>query len=90
MPSLISSRQMAGQPTAEAMAWASVVLPDSAGPLTTMSVGSEGIFAFIADPLVNRVLPGPVSRFPFNACLQELRIRRFIGARCGIGGSHRT
>jgi uncharacterized protein (DUF2236 family) len=40
--------------------------------------------------LVNRLLPGPVSRFPFNACLQDLRIRRFIGARCGIGGSRQT
>jgi hypothetical protein len=49
-------------------------------------------FAFFVGlvALVNRVLPGPVSRFPFNACLQELRIRRFIGAGCGIGGSRRT
>jgi hypothetical protein len=37
--------------------------------------------------LVNRLLPGPVPRFPFNACLRELRIRRFIGARYGVGGS---
>jgi hypothetical protein len=28
--------------------------------------------------LVNRHLPGPVSRFPFNVCLQELRLRRFV------------
>lgn len=28
--------------------------------------------------VVNRLLPGPVSRFPFNACLQDLRIRRLI------------
>lgn len=27
---------------------------------------------------VNRLLPGPVSRFPFNACLQDLRIRRLV------------
>jgi uncharacterized protein (DUF2236 family) len=37
--------------------------------------------------LVNRLLPGPVSRFPFNFYLQDLRIRRFIGAKCGIGGA---
>jgi hypothetical protein len=37
--------------------------------------------------LVNGLLPGPVSRFPFNACLQDLRIRRFIAAGYGIGGS---
>jgi uncharacterized protein (DUF2236 family) len=24
---------------------------------------------------VNRLLPPPVSRFPFNACLQDLRVR---------------
>ena len=37
-------------------------------------------FAFLVGmvALVNRLLPGPVSRFPFNACLQDLRIRRFI------------
>lgn len=29
---------------------------------------------------VNRLLPGPVSRFPFNACLQDLRIRRLVSA----------
>lgn len=29
--------------------------------------------------LVNRALPGPVARFPFNACLQDLRLRRFLG-----------
>jgi uncharacterized protein (DUF2236 family) len=29
--------------------------------------------------VVNRLLPGPVSRFPFNACLQDLRIRRLAG-----------
>jgi hypothetical protein len=40
---------MAGHPTADAIAWASVVFPDPAGPLTTMSVGSEGILAVIAD-----------------------------------------
>jgi uncharacterized protein (DUF2236 family) len=28
---------------------------------------------------VNRLLPGTVSRFPFNACLQDLRIRRLAG-----------
>jgi uncharacterized protein (DUF2236 family) len=28
--------------------------------------------------VVNRLLPGPVSRFPFNACLQDLRIRRLV------------
>jgi uncharacterized protein (DUF2236 family) len=28
--------------------------------------------------VVNRLLPGPVSRFPFNACLQDLRIRRLL------------
>ncbi len=31
--------------------------------------------------MVNRGLPGPVSRFPFNACLQDLRLRRFLGTR---------
>ena len=39
MPSLISSRQMAGQGIASAMACARVVLPDPGGPLTTTSVG---------------------------------------------------
>jgi uncharacterized protein (DUF2236 family) len=29
--------------------------------------------------VVNRLLPGPVSRFPFNACLQDLRMRRLAG-----------
>jgi hypothetical protein len=48
---------MAGQPTADAIAWASVVFPDPAGPLTTMSVGSEGILAVIADC---RNVPGAV------------------------------
>ena len=37
--SLSSSRQIAGQPRADAMAWASVVLPEQADPLTTMRVG---------------------------------------------------
>lgn len=36
--------------------------------------------------LLGRVLPGPVSRFPFNACLQQLRMRRLVSARCGAGG----
>jgi hypothetical protein len=48
---------MAGQPTADAIAWASVVFPDPAGPLTTMSVGSEGILAVIAEC---RNVPGAV------------------------------
>src|ERR1700730_5036740 len=39
MPSLISSRQMAGHPTARAIWCARVVLPEPGGPLTTMSVG---------------------------------------------------
>ncbi len=39
IPSLISSRQMAGQPTARAIAWASVVFPEPGGPLTTIRVG---------------------------------------------------
>jgi hypothetical protein len=39
MPSLISSRQMAGQGIARASAWASVVFPEAGGPLTTTSVG---------------------------------------------------
>lgn len=30
--------------------------------------------------VVNRLLPGPVSRFPFNACLQDLRMRRLVSA----------
>ena len=37
--------------------------------------------------LINRLLPGPVSRFPFNACLQDMRLRRFVRTRCGIAGS---
>ena len=40
MPSLISSRQMAGQPIIAAKRCASVVLPDPAGPLTITKVGS--------------------------------------------------
>jgi uncharacterized protein (DUF2236 family) len=37
-------------------------------------------FAFFIEmvAVVNRALPGPVSRFPFNACLQDLRLRRFL------------
>jgi uncharacterized protein (DUF2236 family) len=39
-------------------------------------------FAFLIRlvAVVNRLLPGPVFRFPFNACLQGLRLRRFISA----------
>lgn len=33
--------------------------------------------------MINRLLPGPVSRFPFNACLQDLRIRRLAGSVVG-------
>jgi uncharacterized protein (DUF2236 family) len=33
--------------------------------------------------LVYRLLPGPLSRFPFNACLQDLRMRRLIGSATG-------
>ena len=55
IPSLISSRQMAGHPTAEAIAWASVVLPEPAGPLTMMSVGRGDTLAVIAD---GRNIPG--------------------------------
>jgi hypothetical protein len=40
IPSLISSRQIAGQPTARAISCASVVLPEPAGPLKTISVGT--------------------------------------------------
>ncbi len=39
IPSLISSRQTAGQPTAQASLCASVVLPEPAGPLTTIRDG---------------------------------------------------
>jgi hypothetical protein len=39
MPSLISSRQRAGQPIVAANRCASVVLPDPAGPLTITKVG---------------------------------------------------
>ncbi len=28
--------------------------------------------------VTNRVLPGPVTRFPFNACLVDLRVRRLL------------
>ena len=31
---------------------------------------------------VNRLLPPPVSRFPFNACLQDLRVRIMWNSRC--------
>jgi hypothetical protein len=55
IPSLISSRQMAGHPIAEAIAWASVVLPEPAGPLTMMSVGRGDTLAVIAD---GRKIPG--------------------------------
>lgn len=41
MPSLISSRQIAGHLTVLASRWASVVLPTAGGPLTTMRVGRE-------------------------------------------------
>lgn len=38
-------------------------------------------FAFLIGmvAVVNRALPGPVARFPFNACLQDLRLRRLLG-----------
>jgi uncharacterized protein (DUF2236 family) len=45
--------------------------------------------------VVNRLLPGPVSRFPFNACLQDLRIRRLVSSDLAAeplgsqAGSHR-
>jgi uncharacterized protein (DUF2236 family) len=29
--------------------------------------------------ILSRLLPAPVSRFPFNACLAELRLRRLLG-----------
>lgn len=32
---------------------------------------------------VNRLLPPPVSRFPFNACLQDLRVRILWHRACG-------
>lgn len=32
---------------------------------------------------VNWVLPGPVARFPFNACLHDLRVRRLVAANLG-------
>lgn len=41
MPSLISSRQIAGHPTAEAIACASVVFPVPGGPLITTRVGRQ-------------------------------------------------
>jgi uncharacterized protein (DUF2236 family) len=33
----------------------------------------------------NRLLPAPVSRFPFNACLQELRLRILLNLDRGPG-----
>lgn len=33
--------------------------------------------------VVNRVLPGSLARFPFNACLQDLRVRRLVAAARG-------
>ncbi|HEY1320963.1 MAG TPA: hypothetical protein VGF32_11975 [Streptosporangiaceae bacterium] len=30
---------------------------------------------------VSRFLPAPVSRFPFNACLADLRLRRMLPSR---------
>ena len=44
MPSLISSRQIAGQPIAAASRCASVVLPAPGGPLTTTKMGVIGTF----------------------------------------------
>ena len=40
----------------------------------------QQVFAVLIElvAVVNRLLPGPVSRFPFNACLHELRIRRLV------------
>jgi mpaB/rubber oxygenase-like protein len=42
----------------------------------------EQVFAALLGlvAVVNRLLPGPVSRFPFNACMQDLRIRRLVKA----------
>ena len=45
MPSLISSRQIAGHPIAAATRCASVVFPVPGGPLTTTSIGFEGTAA---------------------------------------------
>jgi len=42
IPSLISSRQTAGQPTARATSRASVVFPDPGGPLTMTRTGRDG------------------------------------------------
>jgi hypothetical protein len=42
MPCLISSREIAEHPSAAASLWASVVLPEPGGPLTTISVGATG------------------------------------------------
>ena len=53
IPSLISSRLIAGQPTAAAILRASVVLPDPGGPATTTRVGT-GVTA----------PPGPPARIP--------------------------
>jgi uncharacterized protein (DUF2236 family) len=35
---------------------------------------------------VNRLLPAPVSRLPFNACLQDLRVRIIWSRVCGAPG----
>src|SRR5262245_537408 len=58
MPSLISSRQMAGQPMAAASEWASIVLPEPGGPLTTMRVGCGMVQSWHLRRNVDRS-PGP-------------------------------
>jgi uncharacterized protein (DUF2236 family) len=39
----------------------------------------ESLMRMIAT--VNRLLPSPIRRFPFNACLQDLRVRIRMGRR---------
>jgi hypothetical protein len=57
MPSLISSRQIAGQPIAAASPCASVVLPEPGGPLTTTRIGPIRTFWQAVVTFPGRLVP---------------------------------
>jgi uncharacterized protein (DUF2236 family) len=48
--------------------------------LLTWTERDQRVFAALTGlvAVVNRLLPSPISRFPFNTCLQGLRIRRLV------------
>src|SRR3954471_4169379 len=62
---LISSRQIAGQPSAWAISWASVVLPEPGGPLTTARIGAViSAFSHFVERHARVSGTGVIGRFP--------------------------